>query len=310
MLNFNKLRAGLLAATALTATAFSPAHAAATPWESFEITRGGTMVIPVVIEGYETTAAISTGSNVNTINHRFLDQHGHNYEYGPEITLDAGTTTMATRVIKKLNTEIFGAKFTLYDVVPFLFSGSSDLVLGFGFFEQSIVQIDYPNERLRMVTRDSFDLKEFANVKAKKDQSTGRLLAQVTLPGRKKPVWLTVATSTDYGLFVDRKLAKEMGWLDTYQLTETEFESATGTSATMQQFRLPEFTIGPYTLENVKVATPAEGARMNVGRSSVDGSGYTFWGDASRGYVGIDVLKHFVVTMDYKKNRLHLGVPQ
>jgi len=77
----------------------------------------------------------------------------------------------------------------------------------------------------------------------------------------------------------------------------------------VERFNLPELTIGPIVLENVVVIVPGEGEKTNVGQDVIAKLGTRIKETASDGILGYDVLKHFVVTIDYKRSFLHLGVP-
>lgn len=84
-------------------------------------------------------------------------------------------------------------------------------------------------------------------------------------------------------------------------------------SAGTDVFYLPTMTIGPYTLENVRVSVPAEGGKVNLQQYRPDD-----WSTGTKikrskaadGILGYEILKHFVVTIDYKRSLLNLDVPR
>ena len=68
-------------------------------------------------------------------------------------------------------------------------------------------------------------------------------------------------------------------------------------------------TIGPFTLENPVVTVQAEGETTNVGQELQQRLGSRLKKAESDGILGYDVLKHFVVTLDFKRSLLHLEPP-
>ena len=52
--------------------------------------------------------------------------------------------------------------------------------------------------------------------------------------------------------------------------------------------------VGPYTLENVIVTVPGAGEKTSVRKE---------------GILGYDVLRHFLITMDWDRQQMHIEVP-
>ena len=78
-----------------------------------------------------------------------------------------------------MSANLFGFDTELQDVADLnLGRPELQLILGAGFLRQFIVQFDYPNQRMRLLTRDMADMKKLSNVKSKPDQETGRRARQ------------------------------------------------------------------------------------------------------------------------------------
>ena len=195
----------------------------------------------------------------------------------------------------------------LIPVAPGLMAPSAVLVVGLAFFQNFILQIDYPNSRLRIITRDAMDLKDAANVRMKKNGSMSQPMVKVELNDEYK-AWLMLDTGNSTGIFMPRKPAIRYGWLEEFGTTDVQIRGVNKVSAS-QSFNLPKMTIGPFTMENVIAMVPAEGNETNVGRESTTRTGSRIKKDYSDGILGYDVLKHFVVTIDYKRALLHLAPP-
>jgi hypothetical protein len=169
------------------------------------------------------------------------------------------------------------------------------------------MQIDYPNSQLRIITHDSLKLRKLANVRMKRAAGSQQPIVNVDMNGE-ADLWLTLDTGNNSGILIPRRSATRFDWLEKYGTTEARLAGVTK-STDVERFNLPELTIGPIALENVIVIVPGEGERTNVGKGVMAKTGTRIKEISSDGILGYDVLKHFVVTIDYKHSLLHLGVP-
>jgi len=77
-----------------------------------------------------------------------------------------------------------------------------------------------------------------------------------------------------------------------------------------ERFNLPTFEIGGFELTNVIVSVPPDGKKFELfQRDTKTGSRLRQKRRKSQGILGYDVLKHFVVTIDYKGGHVHLEAP-
>jgi len=75
---------------------------------------------------------------------------------------------------------------------------------------------------------------------------------------------------------------------------------------------LPTFDVvkfGPYEIGDVKVSFLAEGQKTNL-ESQYERTGSRIGGKRVVGLIGYDLLKDFVVTLDYRYGKLHIALPQ
>ena len=79
----------------------------------------------------------------------------------------------------------------------------------------------------------------------------------------------------------------------------------------VESFTVDTFAIGPYELENVLVEIPEKGKLVNTSKRVKEGKMGTniSQGVLTKGLIGYDVLKHFVITIDYAKYRAHIVAP-
>ena len=66
-------------------------------------------------------------------------------------------------------------------------SAQIQMLIGGDFLEQFIFQFDYPNQRMRWLTRDTMDLHALSNIPSRKDKQTAGVLVKVVLNGRQSP---------------------------------------------------------------------------------------------------------------------------
>ncbi len=280
---------------------------AVTNWVDFKIIDGH-INLPVTINGIEGRAILDSGSQVNAINLSFINRHGFEFAKGGKINIKGVYGTETRQLFNNVKANLFGADIEL-DQLAGLRIGHHEvqLLLGAGLLEKFIFQIDYPNQRMRLFDRDSVDLAKLENIRMEMDRGTGQPVVQVGLNGEKK-AWLILDTGNSGGLFLKRLMATENDWLDKFGKESGMGVGVNGMAST-DNFRMPEVEFGPFTLENVMVSVPGEGEVEQIsGQASTSFSHIR--GKNIKGLVGYDVLKHFVLTIDYKSGHMHVGLPE
>ena len=279
---------------------------AVSEWVPFE-SHKGLILLPVTIYGEEAVALLDSGASGSAVSEHFLSQHEGKYSAGQEIILEGVHSKRKTNLINDVRLGLFGVEFELDKLLPLKIE-FADFVIGMPFFDSFILQIDYPNKRLRVIEHESLDLKPFANVRVKRAHTSPQANVQVDFNGEYKPR-LMLDTGSSGGVFLQRSKARKLGWLDRYPLVESASRGV-NTEATTERFNVPLMTFGPYELENVIVAVPAEGAATNLDSIGDDWTyGSRRRGNKSDGILGYDVLKHFVVTLDLKHKLMHIEAP-
>ena len=107
-----------------------------------------------------------------------------------------------------------------------------------------------------------------------------------------------------------RSFATESGWLNAQTDTKQLMGFGLFESNTILNFRLDALTIGPYKLDNVSVNVPIQDNARDFGKYFNGSSGSRIKkGVKAKGLIGYDVLKHFIITIDYMNYRVNLYVP-
>ncbi len=278
-----------------------------TPWMNFELA-GGHVKIPVAIAGIEGYAILDTGAQINSINSAFLKKNNLVFQQGKKVNIKGVFGIQKHASYNNVPTELFGTKFDLDNLVEgFLGNNENQLLLGAGFFRQYVVQLDYPKRKIRLIARDAIDMKKLANVKMKYDKSSGQPIVNINLNGDTS-AWLVLDTGNSGGLMIKRSTADHNGWLEKFPLV-SNLSGGINSLGVVESFRLPIMKIGPYELENVLTSVPAKGQSANISTRGSKGIGSSIKSKSIKGLLGYDVLKHFIVTIDYKGGRMHIVAP-
>lgn len=289
---------------------YSSASADVSNWVQVEI-NNGQVILPVTLEGQPANALLDTGSIGHGISEKFLASHEGAYSRGRVVTVRGIKEDRDTNMINGVSLGIFGAEFTMNRLLP-LMADDVDFVLGLPFFELFVVQIDYPKKRVRIMNRDSLDLRKFSNVKMRRAGGVGHPQVRVNLNGEYKG-WLMLDTGNNGPILLGRSIAERNGWLDKYPTVEGTTTDVNDVAAGIQTFSLPSMTIGPVELENVMISVPLEGEELQLGRfDPIEWSTGTRIksGKKTDGILGFDILQHFVVTIDFERSLLNLDVPR
>lgn len=282
-----------------------PVMAGATKWLDFELS-GGHIILPAEVSGIPTSAILDSGAQINAINSAFISKHELKYDRGNKIRIDGAFGEKRADRLLNVPIKLFDTQ-TSFDEVVELSMGhhSKGLLLGSPMFYGNIMQIDYPAQRLRIVTREAMDLGQFQNIDIVDQRGSGMPLVKVTINDRS--VWLILDTGNSGGILIER------GFAEALEITseENQVEGAMGVTrtASIESTRVEKVVFGPYTLENVLVSFNTEDSRLNI-RNQFSKTGSRISGKRVSGLIGYDILKHFILTMDYGRGQMHVGLPE
>ncbi|BDX06423.1 pepsin/retropepsin-like aspartic protease family protein [Planctobacterium marinum] len=276
-------------------------------WVDFEL-KNGHIKIPVKLSGIDTYALLDTGAQGNSINPNFVRKHGLQFTKGQRFRVTGVFGEEMRRAYNNVPTTIFGADLELDDLIPVNLGGTeTGLLIGSGFFSRFIVQFDYPNQRMRIVTRDVLRLGDIENIKVESQRGSGEPLVRVSFGEDSDPFWVLLDTGSNGGLLIERSLARKHNLLE--KITSSSMSSGVNSTAITENLRVEELIFGPFTLENVLVSVPAEGESANlVDQNRLTGS--RIKSRKQEGILGYDVLKHFVLTLDYRAGHAHISLPE
>lgn len=284
------------------------AKAAFSEWVDIHV-ENGALWLDTKVAGISGYTMIDSGAQINAINSGFLRAYDQKYATGPAVTILGIYGKSERRTYNSVPVELFGSTVNFKRLVDIDFGGDQEqLIIGAPFLKLYVFQFDYPNKRMRVITRDSIDLKKVKNLKSRSDSKTGDPIVKVRL-NDEKDLWLQLDTGNSGGIILERGIAEGRKWLEKYPTTLVRGRGATSTGQS-EQFSLPKFEIGDFELADVIVKVPAKGEDFELfERETRTGSRFRKSRSQSRGILGYDVLKHFIVTVDYKGGHVHLEAP-
>jgi len=282
------------------------ALAGVTPWVDFQVRNGGVFV-PITIAGESGYAKMDTGSSIHLINtKKIADKSRLGTGYKVTTTEIFGKNNEARPLFNKVAANLFGLDFEINSMLDSDLDENTIAVIGQPFFDEFVVQIDYPKNRMRLLDRNSIKLKKERNVEVRRN-AYNELLVEVELEGEKKR--LLMDTGTQSGILIGRQVAKQHNWLGMYPTT-TGRSTRLDKVITTESFRIPTVKFGPFTIENVLVTVPGEGHQFAWDQDTTDFTGTRLKSLETEGLLGFDVIKHFLLTIDYKKGYLHVGLSE
>lgn len=294
----------LAALLALHCFAAQSAYAGASEWVKMKVA-DGFLMLETEVSGVPGFSIIDTGADFNAVNDAFLDANNLTYDKGRFIEVSGVFATQRRYTYGEIPVTVFGSRINFHDVVGLnLRSPDIQMILGASFLEGYIFQFDYPNQRLRLITRDSVDLKKIQNIKTSKHRWGGAPLVRVSLADD-TDAWLTMDTGSTGGLLIDRDLANRLGWLENHASEEGESSGAIS-SGRMEYFTVPSIGFGPVKIADVAVSVPAQGESLEFFEKYTPLGTRIPVGGKSKGLLGYDILQHFVVTIDYEKGYVHV----
>jgi|GEM_PF-176012 len=275
-------------------------------WQSFTL-RNGHIVIDVEIAGHPAKAVLDGGSSGNMIRSDLVEQFGQDFKKTGKARVSGVFGEQILQVYGGIPLKLFGSNVTLNDATAGPNHGV-ELLLGGGFFRNTIVQIDYPNSRLRRLDKKNVDMKKQANVPMKRVRGSRFPAIQVEHNGVE--TWLIFDTGNSGAIFVKHSFATKSGWLNEQTKTRESMGIGIFESNTILNFSIDAFKIGPYELNNVSVNVPSQDDVSDFGKYFIEPSGTRIkTGVKVEGLIGYDVLKHFVVTIDYMDYKVNLYAP-
>lgn len=273
-------------------------------WIAFDNSRGW-IEFTVRVNGVLARAMLDSGAQANAISRRLVDRAGIERNLADEVRVRGIHGEQETSTAGEFELKFGRATVPLRDAVV-LPMRSPDLILGVGLFHASVVQIDYPNNRIRFLNRDIVEFESNVRVRTERGRSPQ---IRAELAGKK--VWMLMDTGNAGAALFKRRLIRRLD-LDQHLIDGADIESFGAVSRGRKSLlQLPGFKLGPFPFESLLASYIESGTDAGFeGRSAGFGSRLRSDDVPYDGILGSEVLKNFVITADVAERKIHLGLPQ
>ena len=284
-----------------------PARASVSAWLDVEII-GGHIHVPITVQDVQGTAILDSGAELHAINTNLINTERFGAGASVKLAGAYADDKLPRRTVNDVPITLFGTSLKLDGFAEVDLGQSALVILGQPFFDAFVLQIDYPNSRMRIMDRKAVKLHKEKNIRMKKVEG-GLPLVQVTVEGQK--TWLTLDTGNSSGILMNRGFAEHKGWLEQFPAIATAGEGMVS-AAKLISFQVPEVQFGPFTVEQALVSVPDKGYNLSqsFNKRLSKTTGTNIKQKTSKGLLGYDIVKHFVLTVDYKNAVMHVGLPE
>lgn len=264
---------------------------------------GGHVEFEVEVNGVPAGAILDTGADTAAVSASLAERAGIDLNQNRRVRIIGVHGQREVPTTGRFTLQFAGQPVEVGEL-PVVPAGGVDVVIGRSMFEWAVVQIDYPNDRIRFLRREAVDFK--GNVKIKTTRR-GAPMIRGRVGG--EGLWMLLDTGNS-GLTVMKRRFVLRHDFDDHQAGDLELVGM-GAIARGDQHLLsvPRFDLGPYRFESL-LATYSTGGNdgfdhrrnRHGSRMLTDRARY----DAILGY---EVMRNFLVTMDLAGERIHLAVP-
>ena len=269
-------------------------------WMRFDGSEGH-IAFPVEINGTRASAILDSGADTSMISAGLAERAKVKLDRNDTMRVIGVNGQREVPTTRRFTLEFAGRKVRPYGV-PVAPAPGFDVVLGRALLEWAVVQIDYPQQRIRFLSREGVEFK--ANVELKTTRR-GAPMLRTRVVGAK--AWMLVDTGNSGPTLLKRRFVRRND-LERFALEDVKAKAIGVTTAGEQRLlQVPECQLGPYTFEPLLAVYNAESNEGFDDRRRVYGSRLRTDRARYDGILGHEVLQNFLVTMDIEDERLHLS---
>jgi len=272
-------------------------------WIAFE-GQGGAVSFSGSVNGEPARIMLDSGASIGVVSGPFSERAG--IEPDPRRPIQVAGVFGETRVYGSRPFELVlnEQKLNLADlaVVP---GGNFDILLGRWIFEQVVVQIDYPNQRIRFLNRDTVEFESNVEVRSTR---YGAILIETLI--QEKRAWLMLDTGNLGTVFLNERFVQNHELQD-FEVPMEGFESS-GVIQTgeVRMLQFDSAQIGPYRFGSLLASYGVDSSRGMYRREAETGSRIRRAQTRNDGLLGYEILRNFLVTTDFRNRKVHLHLPQ
>ncbi len=272
-------------------------------WIAFDDTRGW-IEFTVRVNDVPARAMLDSGADNNAISRRLVERADIDLNLADEVRVRGLYEREVVPTADAFEMRFGDANVPIRRALV-LPMRSPDLILGVGLFHASVVQIDYPNKRIRFLNRDVVSFEGNVPTRTRRGRSP-----QVAGELNGNRVWLLLDTGNSGPTLFKSRLLKRLE-LDKHSIDGAGITSSgvisTGRNRLLQ---LPGFKLGPFGFETLLARFIEEGADRGF-EARRAGYGSRIKRDLAPydGILGAEALKNFIITTDLNEDKVHFAVP-
>lgn len=262
------------------------------------------LVLNVEINDRPAKVLLDTGASIHALNSSIVEKTGIKGNSARAITLIGINGEVQAPLSEPFDITADGQSFTLRDI-PIINSDTPyDMILGRKFFEQSVVQIDYPNNRVRFLSPEVVNFESNIDVRYEYD---GGLLVEAYIAGEK--AWMLLDTGSNTLALLKRKFIFKND-LDQYAVEGVTHQvSGIAESADFSVIKVEEFRLGTYDFDSFLAIYNQDYKNAFDEKKRYLFSRIPEESSVQDGILGYEILRNFIITIDYKSKKVHLYYP-
>lgn len=264
----------------------------------------GRISLPISIAGEETEAYLNTGTRTIALSTGLVEQLNLEIELLRPPAPRRGVAPPPIELVRNVAVTVFGQDLEM-DQVDVFDQASPVARMSLMMFSQALVQIDYPQSQICFLLREAMNLRAVANINMR-TATSGAPAIEVIINGDEE-LWLRLQTGLPGAISLDYGTAEDLGLV-----AEDRDEDASGLATSpLLEGVIESLQFGPYELGNLAVAYPPQAVgnsqrpRRRTDMRAVGGRR----GVVTHGELGHEVLKHFVITIDFEQENMHIFAP-
>ncbi len=271
-------------------------------WIPFSV-RGGHIVLDAKVNGHPARAILDSGATLGAVSEGFAEQADIETDGRQEIRVLGVYGDRRVFGSHRFNLELGEQEISVAGL-PVVPGDGFDLLLGRPMFDHGIVQIDYPNERVRFLRAGSVDFE--SNVNVRRDRE-GQILVEATI--NDQSALLLFDTGNSGVTLLTHQFVRRHD-LDEFEVPAAHVHGrGIVESGDINLLRLDSARIGPFPFDGFLAGYLPEAKGWLDGQRPVPGTRIRQRHVNFDGMLGYEVLHNFLVTIDFSNARLHLHLP-
>lgn len=277
----------------------------ATEWKPF-LLEDGLVKVEVIVEGVKGYAVLDSGSPQSGINKAFIDAN----DLATEVLAYGDITGLFEKkrrpLIGNVSVQFNDRKLRLNLAEVSFGPPRNAILLGSDFLKDYVVDIDYPNQRFRLLDLETFNIDQVANITATKKRDSGELIVRLSLNNEDNR-WVVLDTGHSGGVLLEKRVAAQNNWFDRFR-SRLVLVQGVNSMGYHHVIKLPVVGAGPHRVADVDVEFPDHN-KINHLTSQQREFGTRIRSRRVEGIVGYELLKEFRLVFDYSKGKVALLQP-